>query len=91
MADGDRVVVAADQHFADDEPQDALLLVEAQLVETVAEAGEEAFEGVGEFEVGLGIVEFCFERVELGRSVVWRLRSAGIRSRSSSSERSCSW
>ena len=66
MADGDRVVVAADQDFADDEPQDALLFVEGQLVQAVVEAAEEAFEGVGELEVGLGVVELGVERVELG-------------------------
>ena len=66
MADGDRVVVAADQDFADDEPQDALLFVEVELVESVGEAVEEAFEGVGELEVGLGVVQLGVERVELG-------------------------
>ena len=66
MADRDLVVVAADQDFADDQPQDALLLVEGQLVEAVVEAPEEAFERVGEFEVGLGVVELGVERVELG-------------------------
>lgn len=58
MADRDRVVVAADQDFADDEPQDALLVGDADLVQFVAESGEEAFEGVGELEVGLGVVQF---------------------------------
>ncbi|MGO9829076.1 MAG: hypothetical protein ACLPJH_02980, partial [Myxococcaceae bacterium] len=61
MADRDRVVVAADQDFADDEPQDPLLFVEGQLVEAVAEEGEEALEGVGELEVGLGVVQLCVE------------------------------
>ena len=66
VADRDRVVVAADQNFADDESQDALLLVEGQLVQAVVEATEEPLEGVGEFEVGLGVVQLCVERVELG-------------------------
>src|ERR1019366_1343627 len=65
VADGDRVVVAADQDFADDEPQDALLFVEGQLVQAVVEATEEPFEGVSEFEVGLGVVKLGVERVEL--------------------------
>src|SRR5215216_1603675 len=43
VADRDLVVVAADQDFADDEPQDALLLVERELVQAVAESGEEPF------------------------------------------------
>src|SRR5215208_504798 len=66
VADGDLFVVAADEHFADDEPQDALLFLDVQLVEPVGEAAEEAFERVGELEVGLGVVELCLERVELG-------------------------
>ena len=66
MADGDVVVVAADQDFADDEPQDALLFLDAELLEAVGEAAEEAFEGVGELEVDLRVVEVVVERVELG-------------------------
>jgi hypothetical protein len=46
VADRALVVVFADQDFADNEPQDALLLVEAELVETVGEAAAESFEGV---------------------------------------------
>jgi hypothetical protein len=52
VADRD-LVVFADQDFADDEPQDALLLVVAELMETVGEAAEESFERGGELEVGL--------------------------------------
>ena len=66
VSDGDRVVVAADEHFADDEAQDSLLFFEVELVESVGEAAEEALEGVGEFEVGLGVVKLGVERVELG-------------------------
>ena len=64
VADRDLVVVAADQYFADDEPQDALLSC-GSVVEPVGEAAEEALEGVGELEVGLGVVELGVERVEL--------------------------
>jgi len=56
VADGDLVVAAADEYFAHDEPQDPLLFVEAEPVESVGEAAEEDFEGVGELEVGLGVV-----------------------------------
>jgi len=42
VADRDRVVVAADEDFADDESQDALLLVEGQLVQAIVEAAEES-------------------------------------------------
>ena len=66
MPDRDRVVVAADEHFADDEPQDALLGGDVELVQLVGEAAEESIEGVGELEVGLGVVQLGVERVELG-------------------------
>jgi hypothetical protein len=66
VSDRDVVVVASDEYFADDEPQGALAFLGVELVEAVAEAGEEAFESVGELEVGLGVVEFGVERVELG-------------------------
>jgi hypothetical protein len=65
VADRDLVVVAADQDFADDEPQDALLSGGVELVEPVGEAAEEPLEGVGELEVGLGVVQFGVEAVEL--------------------------
>ena len=65
MTDGDIVLLAADEDFAHDEAQDALLLVHGQLVEAVGEAGEEAFERLGELEVGLGVVQFGFEGAEL--------------------------
>src|ERR1039458_9274301 len=65
VADGDRVVVVADQDLADDEPQDALLFGDVELVQAVVEAAEEPFEGVGELEVGFGVVQFGVERVEL--------------------------
>ncbi|MGB0091380.1 MAG: hypothetical protein WBP81_02420, partial [Solirubrobacteraceae bacterium] len=66
MADRDVVVLAADQDFADDEPQDALLSGDVELVQAVGEAAEEAFEGVGELEVGGGVVQLGVEAVELG-------------------------
>ncbi len=92
MADRDRVVVAADQDLADDEAQDALLFGDAELVETVGEAGEEAFERVGELEVGGGVVQLGVEAVELGlEGGPGACASAGVRARSSSSEISCSW
>ena len=77
MADRDGVVVTADHHFADDEPQDALLFFAGELVEAVAQSGEEAFEGVGEFEVGLGVLELGVERVELGAQGALALAQRG--------------
>jgi hypothetical protein len=78
VADGDRVVVADDEDFADDEPQDSLLLGDVELVETVGEAAEEAFEGVGELEVGLGVVQLGVERVELGAQGALALAQRGV-------------
>ena len=57
---------AADQDFADDEPQDALLAGDVELVQAVGEAAEEPFEGVGELEVGGGVVQLGVEAIELG-------------------------
>jgi hypothetical protein len=65
VADRDLVLVAAEEHFADDEPLDPLLVFDAELLEPVGEAREEPFEGVGELEVGLGVVQLAGERVEL--------------------------
>ena len=66
VADRDGVVVAADLHFAHDEPQDPLLAGGVELVQTVGEAAEEPVERVGELEVGLGVVQLGIEAVELG-------------------------
>ena len=92
VADRDRVVVAADQDFADDEPQDALLFGEGELVEPVGEAVEEAFEGVGELEVGLGVVQLGVERVELGAQGGLALAQRRASGRATRRARcSCSW
>src|SRR5712691_779273 len=64
--DRDRVVVAADEHFAHDEAQDALALSDLDAVRALVQPLEEALERVGELEVGGGVVELCLERVELG-------------------------
>jgi hypothetical protein len=65
VSDGDGVVVAADQDFADDEPQDALLFGDVELVQPVGEPAEESFKRVGELEVGLGVGQLGVECVEL--------------------------
>jgi hypothetical protein len=65
VSDGDLFVVAADEYFADDEPQDPLAFFVVELVEAVVEAGEEAFEVLGELEVGLVVDQLRVERVEL--------------------------
>jgi hypothetical protein len=77
VADGDRVLVAADEHFADDESQDALLVFDAGLVQSVGEAAEEALERVGELEVGFGVVQLGVERVELGAKRALALAQRG--------------
>src|SRR5215218_1066178 len=77
VPDGDRVVVTADENFADHEPQDALLAGDVELVEAVGEAAEEPLDGLGELEVGLGVVQLAFERVELGLQGALALAQAG--------------
>ena len=62
----DRDVVFADQDLADDEPDDLLALLDGQALGVCGEAGAEAIERLGELEVGLGVVQFGVERVELG-------------------------
>ena len=42
------------------------MFVEVELVESVGESRQESVERVGEFEVGLGVVQLGVERVELG-------------------------
>ncbi len=64
MADGD--VVVADQDFAHHEPYDLLALLDGEPVGVGGEACAEAFERLGELEVGLGVVQLGVERVELG-------------------------
>jgi hypothetical protein len=51
-----RDVVFADQHLADDEPDDLLALLDGQVRGVCREAGAEPFERLGELEVGLGVV-----------------------------------
>ena len=62
----DRDVVFADQHLADDEPDDLLALVDGQALGVGGEPRAEAFERFGELEVGLGVVQVGVERVQLG-------------------------
>jgi hypothetical protein len=52
----DRDVVFADQHLADNEPDDLLALLDGQVLGAGGEPRAEAFECLGELEVGLGVV-----------------------------------
>jgi hypothetical protein len=53
----DRDVVFADQDLADDESDDLLALLDGQFLAAAGEARAEPVEGVGELEVGLGVVQ----------------------------------
>ena len=64
MTDGD--VVVAEQDLADDEPDDVLALLDRQGRGGVGEAGAERVERLGELEIGLGVVQFGVEGVQLG-------------------------
>ena len=62
----DRDLGLADEHVADEQPDDLLALFDRELLGVGAEARPEALERLGELEVGLGVVQFGVERVELG-------------------------
>jgi hypothetical protein len=61
VADGD--VVVADENLADDEPHDLVALFDGEVLGVGGEAGVEPFEGLGELEVGLGVVQLGVEPV----------------------------
>src|SRR6266536_2181578 len=63
VTDGD--LVGSDEDVFDDQPQHALALLDAGHVGLVAQLGEEAVEGVGEFEVQLTVGELGVERLDL--------------------------
>jgi hypothetical protein len=58
-------VIFADEDFADDEPDELLALLDGQDLGVRAEPLAEAFEGVGELEVGFGVVQLGVDRVQL--------------------------
>jgi hypothetical protein len=62
----DRHVVIADQHLADDEPNDLLALLDGEVLGAGGEAGAERVERLGELEIGRGVVQLGVERVQLG-------------------------
>lgn len=62
----DRDVVFADEDLAHDEPDDLLALPDGEVFGRGGEPGAEAFERLGELEVGLSVVQFGVERVQLG-------------------------
>ena len=62
----DRDLVLADEHVADEQPDDLLALFDRELLGVGAEARPEALERLGELEVGFGVVQLGVERVELG-------------------------
>lgn len=62
----DRDLVLADEHVADEQPDDLLALFDRELLGVGAEARTEALERLGELEVALGVVQLGIERVKLG-------------------------
>src|SRR5262249_9270473 len=67
VADGD--LLGADQDIVDQQPQHALAFFDAGGVGLVAQLGQEAFQAVGQLEVGVAIGELGVERVELAAQV----------------------
>jgi hypothetical protein len=64
VADGD--VVVADEDLAHDEAHDLLALLDGERVGVGGKSGSEAVERFGELEVGLGVVKFGVQGVQLG-------------------------
>jgi hypothetical protein len=64
VADGD--VVVAEQDLVDDEAHDLLALLDREVLCVVGEARAERVERLGQFEIGLGVVQFVVEGVQLG-------------------------
>jgi hypothetical protein len=67
MPDGD--LVWADEDIVDEQAQDTLALGHVSVVGVAAELGEEAFQVIGEFEVGVAVGELGVQRVKLTTQV----------------------
>jgi hypothetical protein len=65
VPDRDPLVLAADQHLAHDQAKDALALADVEGRGRLTEPREEALEGLGELQVGLGVVKLGIERAKL--------------------------
>ncbi|ROO59796.1 hypothetical protein EDC02_1633 [Micromonospora sp. Llam0] len=63
MSDGD--LLGSDEDVLDEQSQDVLAFFDFGSVGPVAELGEEAFEVVGEFEVGVAVGGLGVEGVDL--------------------------
>jgi hypothetical protein len=73
LPDGDAVpdsdLAWADEDILDQQAQDTLALGHVSVVGVAAELGEEAFQIVGEFEVGVAVGELGVQRVELATQI----------------------
>ena len=67
MPDGD--LLRSDKDVFDEEPQDALAFWDAGAAGAGPQLGEESFEVIGEFEVGLLIGELVVQGIELTAQV----------------------
>ena len=81
LADGDAVpdgdLLRADEDVFDEEPQDALAFWDAGAAGAGSQLGEESFQVIGEFEVGLLVGELGVQGVELAAQV--RLAGSQVR------------
>jgi len=68
VPDGD--LFGADEHVFDEEPQDTLAVGGLRAFGVVAELGEEAFEVIGELEVGISVGDLSVQSGELAAQVV---------------------
>ena len=73
LADGDAVpdgdLLRADKDVLDEEPQDALALWDAGAAGAGSQLGEESFQVIGEFEVGVLVGELGVQGIELAAQV----------------------
>jgi hypothetical protein len=73
LADGDAVpdgdLLRSDKDVFDEEPQDALALWDIGAAGAGSQLGEESFQVIGEFEVGLLIGELGVQGIELAAQV----------------------
>ena len=80
VPDGD--LLGSDENVFDQQPQHALAFGGARVVAVAAELGEEAFQVIGELEVGVAVGELGIEGGGLAAQVRFAGRRAGIRARS---------
>ena len=89
MPDGD--LLGSDEDVLDQQPQHVLAFCDARSCGVAAELGEEAFQVIGEFEVGVAVSELGIEGSIWPRRFVSRARRCGHPGAQLVDGDSCSW